>query len=280
MIGSADKGSKKALDHGLCDGVMDTCSGESLLPKGVIRVTPEALASERLLAKGFHPTQDAPVKIAAFDFDGTCISGSSPKKLVKRLTRLRRLSLYKLIRIGVWGLAYKMNKPRDDEGVRGRVFSAFAGLPALKVNEQLCEFYANAIDPLFRMEADACMFAHLEQGHAVVVISASFEPMIASAMTVHPIQFAMASRMHIDENGCYTDQVEGLPTEGPAKVEVLRTFADAYFGEGMWELGWAYGDHYSDLELLQEAEHPCAVTPDKKLEDHARSAGWEIADWV
>ncbi len=98
-------------------------------------------------------------------------------------------------------------------------------------------------------------------------------------MMEHPLQFALASRMKIDDRGCYTAQVDGLPTEGPAKIEVLRQFADGYFGPGHWELGWAYGDHFSDLTLLEAAQHPCAVTPDGKLEAHARKMGWDILDW-
>lgn len=264
----------------MCSEPFDLCPGRTLLPKGIIRVVPEALASERLLGPLKQPTPDSPVMIAAFDFDGTCITGSSPKKLVNALSRKGRLSLYKLIRIGFWGLAYKFNKPRDDEGVRTRVFSAFAGLSAKKVNQFLCEFYATKVEPFFRVDADACMVAHLEAGHAVVLVSASFEPIVASAMIEHPIQFAMASRMKIDAEGRYTDEVDGLPTEGPAKLTVLEQFADSYFGQGCWKIGWAYGDHYSDLKMLEAAEVACAVTPDRKLEEVAHERGWDVLDWV
>ncbi len=257
----------------------DFCPAETPLPTGIIRIAPEAIASERFMGDACAPTPERPVRIAAFDFDGTCISGSSPKKLVNELMRQGKLSLYKILRIGVWGLAYKFNRPRDDEGVRTRVFSAFAGMPAEQVNEKLCDFYQRRIDPLFRLDAEACMFAHMEAGHEVIVISASFEPIVASAMVEHPIKIALASRMKIDDQGRYTDQVDGLPTEGPAKLKVLRQFADRYYGEGAWEIGWAYGDHFSDLELLSAAENPCAVTPDGKLEEVAGHLGWKVLDW-
>lgn len=252
----------------------DLCPTDTLLPKGVIRITDEALAAERYLT---HPS--GRVTIAAFDFDGTCLSGSSPKKLVNLLGRKRMLSPYKLVRIGLWGLAYKLNLPKDAEGVRTRVFSAFQGLPAIQVNDYLCAFYHKYVAKMYRSDADAAMMAHLEAGHAVVLVSASFEPIIASAMTEHPIQYALASRMKIDDKGCYTDEVEGLPTEGPDKIIVLKEFADRYFGEGMWELGWAYGDHYSDLTLLEASRHPCAVTPDWKLARVARERHWDILEW-
>ncbi len=256
-----------------------SCSNEKLLPNGVVRCCDEAIASERLLGSFKKGTIDEPLQVAVFDFDGTCISGSSPKKLVNMLGISRKLSLYKLFRVGLWGLAYKLNLPKDGEGVRSRVFSAFDGLSAVKVNEFLCEFYSKKIDALYRTEADACMFAHLEAGHAVVVVSATFEPIIASAMTEHPIQFAVSSRMKIDAQGNYTDEVEGRTTEGPEKVHAFKDFANKMFGEGCWTLGWAYGDHYSDLEMLENAKNPCAVTPDGKLKREAERRGWEILDW-
>lgn len=255
-------------------------NGNKLLPDGIVRVVPEAIASSRLITTRPSGTPDNPVRIAAFDFDGTCISGSSPKKLVNTLGLRGKLSLYKLIRLGFWGLAYKLNKPRNDEAVRTRVFSAFAGMPAEVVNEQLWHFYNRKVEPLYREDADACMFAHLEAGHVVVVVSATFEPIIAEAMTKHPIQYTLASRMKIDSNGYYTTELDGLATEGPAKLDVLQSFADQYFGKGCWVLEWAYGDHFSDTRLLEHATHACAVTPDGKLEAEAKARKWEILTWV
>lgn len=257
----------------------DVCCRDTLLPSGIVRVTEEAIAAERLLG-AVADAGEAPVTVAAFDFDGTCISGSSPKKLVSLLFKRKLIDPYRLLRVGLWGLAYKLNLPKDAEGVRTRVFSAFKGCSAVKVNDYLCRFYHQRIERLYRPEADAEMIAHLEQGHVVVLVSASFEPIIASAMVEHPIQFALASRMKIDADGDYTDEIDGLPTEGPDKIVVLRHFLDERFGSGRWQLGWAYGDHYSDVTMLEAAQHPCAVTPDSKLLRLARKKGWDVLEWA
>ena len=255
------------------------CPSDSLLPEGIERINDEAIAATRLIQE-YPPLKSEGKKIiAAFDFDGTCINGSSPKKLVSILSKKKRLSPYKLLRILLWGAAYKLNLPKDAEGVRARVFSDFSGLSAVKVNRFLCKFYHEKISPIYREDADAAMIAHIEAGHIVVLVSASFEPIIAAAMTEHPIQFALASRMHIDKNGCYTDQVEGKPTEGADKLEVLTDFANSYFGEGNWELGFSYADHFSDLEMLDAASHPCAVTPDGMLKRAATEMNWDVLDW-
>lgn len=260
----------------------DVCSRTTLLPAGIERLTEEAICATRLMPDDGSRLGDASsgkVEVAAFDFDGTCLSGSSPKRLVADLGKKKLLSPYKIFRVGLWGLAYKLNLPKDPKGVRQRVFTAFKGFPAVNVNDFMRHFYHERIAKHYRRDADAAMIAHLEAGHVVVLISASFEPIIASAMVEHPIPVAMATRMSVDSDGCYTGEIEGIPTEGPDKIVVLRKFLDEYYGEGNWDLGWAYGDHYSDLSLLREAKNPCAVTPDPKLRKHAQTHGWTVLDW-
>lgn len=280
------------------------CSRKTLLPPGVARVGDQALAALRLMPDAMldacenaqdpaeelrctlkNPTALARTKdqdkitVAAFDFDGTCISGSSPSRLVNKLFRNRLISFYKLFRLGCWGLGYKFNLPTDEHAVRRRLFSAFDGMPAVEINDYLCRFFHDEVSKLYRPEADAAMVAHLEAGHVVVLVSASFEPIVAAAMVEHPIQFAISSRMKVDADGNYVAEVQGLPSDGDCKIELLKTFLDASFGEGTWNLGWAYGDHYSDVTLLESADHPCAVTPDRKLERMAQKRGWDILDW-
>lgn len=282
---SIEKRQQRYFDNDTdCAGGACECDPATLLPSGIERLSEDAICAKRLMpadgSKLGTVGANGKVKVAAFDFDGTCLSGSSPKKLVGVLSKMNLLSLYKLFRIGLWGLAYKMNIPyKDEKAVRERVFSAFRGIPALKVNSFLCEMYQQKIEKVYRPDADAAMIAHLEEGHAVVVISASFEPILASAMITHPIPIAIASRMKVDLNGDYTGEIANLPPDGTDKVVILKEFLDGYYGEGKWELEWAYSDHYSDVPLLDSAKHPCAVTPGSKLKRYAIAKGWQILDW-
>ncbi len=123
------------------------------------------------------------------------------------------------------------------------------------------------------------MERHLAAGHAVVCVSASFEPIIAAAAARHPIQFAIATRMQVTPEGTYVNHVLGEPMEGPAKLEALTRFADERFGAGRWVLEAAYGDHHSDRALLAAAEHACAVCPDRPLSRTARERGYDVRDW-
>ncbi len=222
---------------------------------------------------------DKKVKVAVFDFDGTSIEGSSPTRLVNRLILERKLSPLTSLKIGFWGLAYKWHLPQNEAWVRGKVFSAFDGLPQEEVDGYLADFYDKHIARRFRPEADAAMRARAEEGCEVVVVSASFEPIVKRALEHHPFQHQISTRMRTREDGTYTREVEGRPIEGEEKLIALRHWCDGRFGEGRWELAYAYGDHHSDIPLLAAAEHPFAVSPNSGLKKYAKEHGWPILDW-
>ncbi len=264
------------------------------LPDGIVRVGSAFLANERLLTpellracanlectsatlEEFVNVQtDHPARLAVFDFDGTTIRGNSPVLLVRQMVREHKLSSAVTLRILLWALAYKLRLPQNESWVRGQVFSAFIGKPVCEVNAYLWKFYDEHIEQRFYKPVDKIMEEHVQNGHIVVCLSATFEPIIAKAMCTHPIHFGIATRMHIDDKGCYTNQVEGLPTEGAEKVSIITEFANAAFGVGGWEIGWAYGDHHSDRMLLAAAQHGYAVDPDRPLTRTAKKCGYEI----
>lgn len=85
---------------------------------------------------------------------------------------------------------------------------------------------------LFRERATAELLSQKEQGRVVVLVSATFEPIVSRAMEFHPIDFQISTRMRAAKDGTYTCEVEGLPVEGDQKIVRLREFADERFGAG------------------------------------------------
>ena len=236
------------------------------------------LELERLRAH-IKPDGNGVVHLAVFDFDGTCIRGNSPVVLVRYLARRRMIAPGAVGRLIDWAVRYKMHWSQEEAFARRQVFTAFRGKPKAEVDAFLRRFCEERILGRFRPDAHAAMVAHMEAGHAVVCVSATFEPILLRVAEGQPIQYHVSTRMAVDGAGCYTNQVEGLPVEGAEKVNALRRLADEAFGEGKWTLGWAYADHYSDFELLKMAEHPHAVCPKPTLKRMAKEQGWPILSW-
>lgn len=235
-------------------------------------------ASGRCVAEGDSSRQPV-AELAVFDFDGTSITGNSPVLLVRHLMEKKLLQKRVLARILLWGAAYKLRLPQNESWVRGLVFSAFEGKPKEQVDRFLRDFYDGSIAERFRDQADAAMRQHRAAGRHVVVVSATFEPIVLRAMEGHPIDFQISTRMRVADDGSYTREVEGLPVEGAEKLAAVTRFADERFGAGRWVIADAYGDHHSDRTVLAAARRPHAVDPDRPLMRTARRLGWDVLDW-
>ena len=241
-----------------------------------------SFVTDREIENSHMPSADggkAPVELVVFDFDGTSINGNSPVILVRRLVRQRRLKVSVIARIVLWGAAYKLRLPQSESWVRGLVFRAYAGMPKREVDERLRKFYDEAIAGRFRDQADATMRSHRAQGRVVLVVSATFEPIVERAQEHHPFDFQISTRMEVDEEGNYTCRVAGEPVEGEEKPRAIERFANERFGEGNWTIAYAYGDHHSDRPMLGMAKTAVAVNPDRPLKRTARREGWQIVDW-
>ncbi|WP_302799722.1 HAD family hydrolase [Senegalimassilia anaerobia] len=222
---------------------------------------------------------EGPVRLAAFDFDGTSLDGNSPVMLVKHLAKLRMLNPTVLLRIGLWAAAYKLRLPQNEAWVRGLVFRAFAGKPKAEVDAFLHDFYDECVAPHVREQARQAMDAWHEQGVTVICVSATFEPIIERAMRDLPFDYQISTRMKVNYDGTYACEVDGVPVEGDRKMIELRRFANAKWGEGGWELAASYGDHHSDRALLAGAKQGFAVCPDRPLGRTARERGYQVLEW-
>lgn len=227
---------------------------------------------------GLIPDDQGRVRIAVFDFDRTCIDGRSPLRLTAYLVKTLQMRPDVVARMLAWGACYKLHLPQNESWVRQLVFKTFVGKPKERVDKYLGDFYDNRIDKLFHPEIDRRIRQHREQGCFVITVSATFEPMLQRMLMRHPFHDQISTRMKVDADGNYTNQVDGLPVEGDEKVSCVIEYADKRFGKGNWEIEWAYSDHYSDRPLLGMAKHPVCVNPDSTLRRTAKKAGWEILE--
>ena len=226
-------------------------------------------------------SEQAKHKIAAFDFDGTSIRGNSPVILVRFLRSQGMLRKRVISKVLAWAAAYKLRLPQSEAWVRGLVFTAFEGKPRESVDAFLSDFYDREIEAQgrFRSQADEVMNRLREEGVEVLIVSATFGPIVRRALDFHPIDGCLCTEMRVDAQGRYTTRVEGPCIEGDEKVRAIRSYADARYGKGNWELVEAYGDHHSDSPMLKAARRGFAVCPDNPLAREARRREWAVLDW-
>ena len=223
---------------------------------------------------------EQPVRLAVFDFDGTCLEGNSPELLVWWLFKLKMMTYATAGKLVSWGLRYKFHLRQDESSARGLVFRSFQDMPKEEADAFLLDFYEKRIAGRIRQQAVEEVAKRNAEGYVTVMLSATFETIAIRAMQDIPFQYQISTRMVVGPDGHYTTKVDGLPIEGEEKVCALTRWADAKYGKGNWVAEVAYGDHHSDRPILDFAKEAYSVTPDGTLKRYSKVQGWPVLDWA
>jgi phosphatidylglycerophosphatase C len=186
--------------------------------------------------------------IAVFDFDGTVVPGDSLVRFVARAAGIRRLG-WALARTG-HRVAWAVAGPGDRNTAKAAFINrAFRGLDESEL-AAVAESFASRLRARARPEALARIEWHRDQGHDVVLVSASL------ALYLEPFARALggatvlATQLDVGPDGHFTGKLVGENVRGPEKVARLRS----WLGDRQVEV-WAYGDSAGDREMLGFADH-------------------------
>jgi phosphatidylglycerophosphatase C len=189
--------------------------------------------------------------VAAFDFDGTLARRDTLVPFLRQACGNRRLAL-------ATALAARRARTRDDLKL-ALLARLFRGWPQARVHDH-GRTYAAALPELFRPEMAERLRWHQDEGHAVVIVSASLDAYLRPLADELGLDGVLAVELACGPDGTLTGAVVGgSNTRGPGKVERLRAWLDSRFGPGAEVELWAYGDSAGDEELLALADHPTWV---------------------
>jgi XTP/dITP diphosphohydrolase len=243
-----------------------------------LRALRDKLVAQRKVPGTPGAQSGAPARIVAFDLDGTLLEGHSPVRMVRDLVSRRIIPYTTAAKVLWWGVRYRLRMPVEQEQVREYVFRSLSHFPAAEADDIMTTFYAVDLQKRLRPKALETIRKHQTAGDVIVLVSASFTPLVREVARDLRADWFICTQMEI-EDGYYTGNVEGIPPEGAQKPIQLTAWANERFGEGAWVLTAAYGDHSSDEPLLAAAQQPVAVNPDTVLERVARRNGWQTVDW-
>ncbi|MGO4203959.1 HAD-IB family hydrolase [Rhodococcus sp. TAF43] len=213
---------------------------------------------------------EGPSTLAAFDLDGTLITGYSATVVYRDRLRRFDISIAELLR--TTGAAFDTQFRGADVGRLMEI--AVTGLAGRREDE-LREWSQR----LFRQQIAAMIFpdvrrlldAHRRAGHRIVM---------ATSATTYQAQY-VAEDLGIDDvlcsrpevvDGMLTGALTGPALWGPAKAKALRDFANEV-GAPLSE-AFAYSNGVEDVPMLDSVGRPVALNPDRKLAGLARTEGW------
>jgi HAD superfamily hydrolase (TIGR01490 family) len=162
------------------------------------------------------------------------------------------------------------------------------GIPREEVNREYYRVYAGTTAPelahhgagwfkeklaagsFFHLPVLAALHEHATAGDAVVLISGSFFPCLEPIARHVGAQAVVGTRLLVSRAGRLTGEID-RPMIGAAKAAAVAAQAAACGAELADCHG--YGDHVSDLPLLQAVGHPVIVGNDPVLSEHVARAG-------
>ncbi len=140
--------------------------------------------------------------------------------------------------------------------------------------------------PTFFAQAIEAVAWHVKQGHVIVVISGTLEPLARRAARALETELAergvvvtirvIATRME-EKDGRWTGRVLGEAMFGEAKARAAKRLATE-LGLGL-RICHAYGDSLNDRWLMEVVGRPATVNPSNDLARIARMRGWPILSW-
>jgi phosphatidylglycerophosphatase C len=190
--------------------------------------------------------------VAAFDFDGTLAAGDSLSGFLSRAVGRPVLASTLALQGPAMAWAYAVRGGRDAAKavllarlLRGRTHAEL---------QTLGERYGNDLVRRLRPWMLARVDWHREQGHRLVIVSASLDVYLEPVGRSLGFDAVLATTLEIDPDGRLTGRLGGLNCRGREKAARLR----AWLGSAPAEI-WAYGDSRGDRELLAMADHPVLI---------------------
>lgn len=205
------------------------------------------------MTAGRVPSPAGDVVVAAFDFDETITHHDTVVPFMMRIAGRARFAVGLVRRAPALVMALAR---RDRNALRSvGTAAAFTGRRLDEIESHAAAWGAEIVHRHLRNDVVARIRWHLDAGHRVVIVSASYEQyvrVVAEHLGVHGV---VATRLEVDDDLC-TGRLLGPNCRAAEKVVRL----DAWFAEhglSRAELTlWAYGDSAGDRELLAAAQHP------------------------
>jgi phosphatidylglycerophosphatase C len=193
--------------------------------------------------------------VAAFDFDGTLTRGGSVWQFLVYLagrSRVARAGLRDLPELLVAAIA---GGKANDVAKQALFTAVLAGRESETVARQANEFGLLHFRRRARPEILDRLRWHTEQGHRVVIVSASLELYLSGVAKELGVDGLICTQMQVGSDGKLTGRFEGPNCRGAEKARRLRVWIDDSVNTADKDtFVWAYGNSAGDLDMLSGAD--------------------------
>ncbi|HYF27407.1 MAG TPA: HAD-IB family hydrolase [Baekduia sp.] len=221
-----------------------------------------------------HAAERGPEVIAAFDYDGTLISGYSATAFYEHRIKHGQM--------GPLDLAQTLLRARrgieDDEAFvtfLNRSLAAWKDLPVEDLEKLGRRLLREQIASRLRRETWRLLEAHRQMDHRLVLASSGLRFQTRPMAEELDIPHVLNTELEVVD-GRLTGATAGPPLWGRQKAEALRRLAADEDAD--LERSFAYSNGREDIPFLEAVGRPVAVAPDADLRAEAGRRGWPVLE--
>ena len=210
---------------------------------------------------------------AFFDFDETLLDVESGRLGIQWLWDRRMVPLGYILKIQVANFFYQRQLLSDERMVR-ILLTFYKKRRFLDFQKGAVDFYRQYLKPHLAPNILCRVEHHRQQGHVLVLISGSIRYLLEPVAADLGFDHLLCTDLEVGSDGFLTGRAQGplcLDSTKRALAEKLAEEIDINLATS-----YAYGNHQSDLPLLELVGHPFAVEPTEPLKQAAIENTWPI----
>jgi phosphatidylglycerophosphatase C len=196
--------------------------------------------------------------VAAFDLDGTLTEGGSVFPWLRYVAGSSATYLNALRLAGPLTLGALRSGPTADEAKERLLRGLLAGRDEEEVREVSGRFELDHLATRGREHVITRLRWHVEQGHDVVIVSASPQLYVDVVGNALGVSGALGTRLAVDSAGKLTGEYSGRNCRGSEKLRRLNEWIDGRHYPTAPVI-YAYGNSRGDRRLLGSATYPFNV---------------------
>ena len=213
---------------------------------------------------------------AFFDLDRTLIGVNSGFLYALHERRSGRISAFQFARASFWLALYHLSLI-DMQRAFAHAVRHYRGAHVDDLEELTTAFFHDQVVPTFQPGAQNALDHHRDQGHPLVLLTASSPYMSKLAAEQWQLDDWLCNRFPTDDEGYLHGTFERPMCYGQGKVHRATLWAEGKDVD--LDESYFYTDSYSDLPMLERVGHPRVINPDPRLRRAAEKRGWIVEDW-
>ncbi len=210
---------------------------------------------------------------AFFDFDQTLLEVESGRLGIQWLRNRRLVSSGYILKILIANFFYQRHLLSDERIVK-ILLTFYKKKDPEEFQKGSENFYHAYLKPHLAPAIVARVQFHKKQGHVLVLISGSVRYLLEPVVKDLAFDHLLCTDLEVGLDGRLTGRPQGpVCVDGNKKKMTLELAAN--IGLDLVK-SYAYGNHHSDLPLLESVGNPYVVAPTRILAKTARQRSWPI----